>query len=67
MTKALEEIVKIKVPALVKEELVTEFDQLSMLRMETKRLQETQLQLFKGYGDYKPSIKSKRVVPFTIL
>ncbi|MGP4039067.1 T7SS effector LXG polymorphic toxin [Gracilibacillus sp. D59] len=51
MNKALEEIGKVKVPIIVKEELVTEVGQLSMLRMETKRLQETQLQLFKGRGD----------------
>ncbi len=50
MDKALEQIGKVKVPVLVKEELATEFGSLSMLRMETKRLQDTQLQLFKGNG-----------------
>ncbi|WP_208587654.1 T7SS effector LXG polymorphic toxin [Gracilibacillus suaedae] len=51
MDKALEQIGKVKVPVLVKEELATEFGSLSMLRMETKRLQETQLQWFKGRGN----------------
>ncbi|WP_202882524.1 RNase A-like domain-containing protein [Gracilibacillus saliphilus] len=51
MDKALEQIGKVKVPVLVKEELATEFGSLSMMRMETKRFQETQLQLFKGRGD----------------